>query len=300
MATGRLAIARFVLSLASAAALALLLDASPAAAVATASASFNGASDVDAADATTQATVLGAGPAATGDAVASADVTTGVLRARTIGASADGPGGFVDADASAGIEEALFLTPVDGAPSTPVPFAVFMDLDGVLEVGGVGLETSLNLQSASARAAAQLSIGGFAVTNTSPASFAVTRLVQASAGVVQSDFTEVQHQQNTAGPVFDDTFDQRLTASAMVTPGSAFSVLAVVTAEASADPGFSPLSDMMQTGRLGVVVPDGYVLGSTSGLFLTAPEPGSVSGASALAALARLARLRATRRGPKA
>src|SRR5690606_41781171 len=76
------------------------------------------------------------------DAVASADVTTGTVRARTIGASAAAPGGFVDADASAGIEEALFLTPVDGAPSTPVPFAVFMDLDGILEVGGAGIETS--------------------------------------------------------------------------------------------------------------------------------------------------------------
>lgn len=128
------------------------------------------------------------------------------------------------------------------------------------------------------------------MSNGSPASFSVNRLVEASAGLLQNDTTEASIQQNTAGTVLDDTFDVRLTASAMVTPGSAFTVRAVVIAQADAEPGFSPASDLTETGRLGVVVPDGYALHSTSGLFLTAPEPGSVSGAGALAALAGLAR----------
>lgn len=74
----------------------------------------------------------------------------------------------------------------------------------------------------------------------------------------------------------------------MVVPNSAFTVRAVVVAESAAEAGFQSLSDMLETGRLGVVVPAGYSMVSSSGNFLTAPEPGS-SIPAAVAAVGALA-----------
>lgn len=129
-----------------------------------------------------------------GAATATADAPTGILSARTQGQSASGIGGLLDADASAEIEEAVFLVPEQGSPVTPVPFGIFMDLDGSLELGGVGVPSSSNLQTASARASGVLGISGLTVTGVSPASFAVVGLVQAAAGEVLLDETSIQLQ----------------------------------------------------------------------------------------------------------
>lgn len=208
--------------------------------------------------------------------------------------SAGGPGGFLDADASAQIEEVVFLVPQAGAPSTPVPFSVLLDLAGALDVGGLGIPASGNLQLVSARVSASLALSGFAVTGVGPASFAASRVAQVAAGAVQADDTTVQLQQNTAGTVADGLFDVRLTASATVTPNSAFTIRAVVGAESAADAGFDSATRPAGGARLGVVVPEGYALVSSSGLFLTAPEPEAAT-AGALAALGALGARRSRR-----
>jgi hypothetical protein len=271
---------------------ALLLSAAPAGATAIASVSFNGATDGETEAATATAGVVFPGPTATGTATASADAPTGTLSARTGGESASGPGGFLDAQAAAEISEPLFLIPGPGSPSSPVPFTIFLDLDGVLGAGGIGDVGSLSLQLASARVIASLAISGLTVSGISSASFTATHLRQVAAGNVLDERTTVQLQQNTSGTVEETgLLDVRLTASATVTPDSAFTVRAVVMAESAADPGLSSLSDLSEPGRLSVVVPAGYSLVSSSGNFLTAPEPSAPSGA-ALGALAALALLR--------
>lgn len=277
---------------------ALLLSAAPAGATAIASASFNGAADSATDAATATADVVGPGPAATGSATASANAPTGTLSARTSGESASGPGGFLNAQATAEIEEPLFLIPGPGSPSSPVPFTIFMDLDGSLGAGGIGDVASPSLQVASARVISSLAISGLAVSGITSASFTATHLRQVAAGSVSDERTTVQLQQNTTGTVEETgELDVRLTASATVTPNSAFTVRAVVTAQSAADAGLSSLADLSKTGRLGVVVPAGYSLVSSSGQFLTAPEPSAPSAAAlgALAALALLRKRRASR-----
>jgi hypothetical protein len=138
-----------------------------------------------------------------------------------------------------------------------------------------------------------LEISGFAVSSVSPASITVTRRVQASGGSVLDDSTTVDLQQNMTGSVLDDEFDVRLTATAMVTPSSGFSIRAFVAAESAAEVAFSSDSNLFQTAQLGVIVPDGYSMSSSSGSFLTVPEPrASASFAMAGGALLCLIRRR--------
>jgi hypothetical protein len=78
----------------------------------------------------------------------------------------------------------------------------------------------------------------------------------------------------------------------MVTPNSAFNIRAFLAADSDTEAAFSSIADLYyQTAQLGVIVPDGYSLTSSSGVFLTAPE----SGASAPLALAAVALLRRVR-----
>lgn len=266
---------------------ALVLPSGPALAGATVSASINGASDDDAQAALATTSAATGGPGATGTASASADVRDGTLTAETFGISDAFPG-FLDADALARIEEAVYLVPDQGSPVTPVPFTIFMDLAGFLDVGGMGIVGSGNLQTVSARASGSLSIQGFAVTGVSPAAITMRRVIQLALGTVLDDTTEVQVQQNANGLVEDGLFDVRLAASAMVTPNSAFTVGAQVTAESGAEANLESSTQLIPDARLGVIVPDGYTMVSSSGLFLTVPEPEAPM-AAALAALAALA-----------
>jgi hypothetical protein len=267
---------------------ALLLPSDPALAGATVSASINGASDDDAQAALATTSAATGGPSAVGTASASADVRSGTLTAKTFGISDALPGGFLDADAIARIEEAVYLVPDQGSPVTPVPFTVFMDLAGILDVGGIGIAGSGNLQTVSSRASGSLSIQGFAVTGPSPAAITVTRLAQLALGTVLDDTTSVQIQQNASGLAEDGALDVRLTASAMVTPNSAFTVAASVSVESGAEANLESTAELVPAARLGVIVPDGYTMVSSSGLFLTVPEPDAPI-AAALAALAALA-----------
>ena len=267
--------------------LALLLAPAPGRASAVTHASINGVTDDDVQAVTSAAAATTAGPAAVGTAAASADLASGTLKARAEGDANDGPGGSLDADASSELTDVLFLVPDPGSPTSPVPFTLFLDLDGILLVGGSGT-ASPNLQLASARAVATLGISGFAVSGVAPASFTVTRRVQASGGSVLDDSTTVDLQQNTTiVGVEPSTFEVRLTASAMVTPNSGFEVRAFLSAESGAEAAFVSDTNLLQTGQLGVVVPDGYSLTSSSGVFLTVPEPRAPA-PFALAAVAML------------
>lgn len=271
---------------------ALLLAPAPCGASAVSNASINGVSDSDTEFVTSTATASTVGPAAIGSATAYAYLASGTLKARTEGDAADVFGGGLDADASSELSDVLFLTPDLGSPTSPVFFTLFMDFDGMILVGGSGL-ASVNLQQASARATAMLEISGFAVSGVAPASITVTRRVQASGGNVLDDSTTVDLQQNTTGSVVDNAFDVRLTATAMVTPSSGFSIRAFVAAESAAEAAFSSDSNLFQTAQLGVIVPDGYSMSSSSGSFLTVPEPrASASFAIAWFALLSLVRRR--------
>jgi hypothetical protein len=274
---------------------ALLLTPAPCRASAVTHVSINGETDDDTQFVTATASASTPGPAAFGTAEAYGDLASGTLRARTEGDAVDAIGGGLHALASSELTDVLFLTPEVGSSTNPVSFTLFMDLDGFLFVGGGGL-ASPNLQLASARARAMLEISGPAVSNISPASLTVTRRVQASGGTVLDDSTTVDLQQNTSGTVLDGSLDIRLTATAMVTPSSAINVRAFLAAESDAEAAFSSLSDLSQTGRLGVVVPDGYSLTSSSGVFLTVPEP-RASTPFALAVVALLAAVRGWRVG---
>jgi hypothetical protein len=251
---------------------ALLLSPAAGHAVATTNASINGDSDGDVQFVTASASASISGPLAVGTATASADLASGTLRARTDGI-ADDPFGSLDADASSELTDVLFLAPNQGSPTTPVLFTLFMDLDGILDVGGSGVASSANLQLAVARAYAQLGISGLAVSGIAPASLTVTRRVQASAGNVLDDSTSVDLQQNTTGFVDDGLLDVRLTATAMVTPDSGFTIRGFLAAESATEALFSSTADLSQTAQIGVVVPAGYSLTSSSGVFLTVPEP---------------------------
>lgn len=274
-------------------ALALLLAPAPGRALGSVtSATVGGVSDQDIGPVASLSIASGGGTNGTGMASASGDLATGLLKARTeiIGPEAFGS---LDATASSELTEALLLTPEPGSPVTPVPFTLFMDVDGILLVGGSGT-ASPNLQLATARAVAVLGISGFAVSDVAPASLTVTRRVEASAGNVLSDATDVDSQQNVTGLVEQGAIDVRLTATAMVTPNSGFQVRAFLSALSGVGAAFSSTADLFGTGRLGVVVPDGYTLSSDSGVFLSAPEP-SATAPIALAVLALLAARR--RRG---
>jgi len=271
-------------------ALALLLAPAPARASAVTNASINGDAADDVQFVTASASVSTLGPLAMGSASASADLASGTQKARTEG-EADDPFGSLDADASSELTDVLFLTPDSGSPTSPVLFTLFMDLDGFLFVDGSGVATSPNLQLAAARAIAMLEISGLQVSGVSPASFTATRRIQASAGSVLDDSTTIDVEQNTTGGVDDAMVDVRLTATAMVTPNSGFNIRAFVKAESATEAAFSSESNLFQTAQLGVVVPDGYSLSSSSGVFLTVPEP-RASAASALTAVALLAAVR--------
>ncbi len=263
---------------------ALLLAPAPSRAGAVTNVSVNGVADDDVQFVAASASVATVGPPAVGTATASADLASGTQKARTEG-EADEPFGSLDADASSELTDVLFLTPDSGSPTSPVLFTLFMDLDGILFVDGTGVATSPNLQLATARAIAMLEISGLAVSDVSPASFTATRRVQASAGSVLDDSTTVDLEQNTTVGVADAVIDVRLTATAIVTPNSGFNIRAFVKAESATEAAFSSESDLFHTAQLGVVVPDGYSLSSSSGVFLTVPEPPA---ASALAAVALL------------
>lgn len=269
---------------------ALLLAPAPCGASAVSNASINGVSDSDTEFVISTATASTVGPAAVGSSTAYANLASGTLKVRTEGDATNAFGGALDADASSELTDVLYLTPELGSPTSPVLFTLFMDLDGILLVGGSGL-ASPNLQMAAARAIAMLGISGFAVSGVAPASITVTRRVQASAGNVLDDSTTVDVEQNTTGSALDDVVDVRLTATAMVTPNSGFSIRAFVAAEAAAEAAFSADSDLFQTAQLGVIVPDGYSMSSSSGVFLTVPEPG-VSASFAVAAFALLCLVR--------
>jgi hypothetical protein len=271
---------------------ALLLAPAPCGASAVSNASINGVADSGTEFVTSTATASTVGPAAIGSATAYADLASGTLKARTEGDAADVFGGGLDADASSELSDVLFLTPDLGSPTSPVLFTLFMDFDGMILVGGSGF-ASANLQQATARATAMLEISGLAVSGVAPASITVTRRVQASGGNVLDDSTTVDLQQNTTGNVVDDAFDVRLTATAMVTPSSGFSIRAFVAAESAAEAAFSSDANLLQTAQLGVIVPDGYSMSSSSGTFLTVPEPrASASFAIAWFALLCLVRRR--------
>jgi hypothetical protein len=272
---------------------ALLLSPAPCRAAAVTNVSINGATDDDVQLVTATASTVSVGPNGSGIASAYAGLASGTLKAKTQGAAELVIGGFLDASATSELTDVLFLIPDQGSPTTPVPFTLFMDVDGSLGVGGLGLP-SLNLQLASARGRAVLEISGLMVSGVSPASFQLTRLVQASGGLVQDDSTTVQLQQNTTGN-FDPLFDVRLTATAMVTPNSGVNIRAFLAAESDTEAAFSSIADLYQTAQLGVVVPDGYSLTSSSGVFLTVPEPR----AAAPFALAGLALLRLVRRAER-
>jgi hypothetical protein len=273
---------------------ALLLPPATCRASALTSVNINGVSDDDTQSVTSTATVMTLGPGAVGTASADADLATGTLRAKTEG-DADDVLGFLDADASSELGDVLFLTPDPDSPTSPVPFTLFMDLEGILLVDGSGT-ASPNLQAGSARVVAGLQIEGLAVSGVAPAALTVTRRVQASGGNVLDDSTTVDLQQNTTGIAEDATLDVRLTATAMVTPNSAFSIRAFIVASSDADAAFSSVCDLFQTGQLGVIVPDGYSLSSSTGSFLTVPEPGaSASFAPVGVALVAVVRRRARR-----
>jgi hypothetical protein len=259
----------------------LLLASVPCGASAISNASINGAADSDIEFVTSTATASTAGPAAVGSATAYADLASGTLKARTEGAAADAFGGALDADASSELSDVLFLTPDMGSSTSPVLFTLFMDLDAALLVGGSGLAVP-NLQQAAARAIASLQISGFAVSGMAPASVTVTRRVQASGGNVLDDSTTVDVQQNMTGSVVGADVDVRLTATAMVTPNSGFDIRAFVAAESGAEAAFSADSNLFQTAQLSVIVPDGYTMSSSSGIYLTVPEPGEVASFAAV------------------
>jgi len=269
---------------------ALLLLPAPCRAAATTNVSINGATDGDVQFVTSSASASTSGPLAVGTAVASADLASGTLKARTEGETSD-PIGSLDADASSELTDVLFLIPDQGSPTSPVLFTLFMDLNGSLLVDGSGVVASANLQLASARAVGMLEISGLMVSGVSPASLTVTRRVQASSGNVLDDSTTVDLQQNTSGSAVDGVLDLRLTATAMVTPNSGFNVRAFLKAESASEAAFSSDANLFQTAQLGVVVPAGYSLSSSSGVFLTVPEP-RASAPFALAAVALMAVVR--------
>lgn len=235
---------------------------------------INGVTDEDVQPVTATATATTSGPAATGSVTAFGDLASGTLKAKSEGDALDGIGGSLDAEAYSELTDVLFLVPDEGSPVTPVPFTLFMDVDGMLIVGGTGVPTA-GLVVAIARAVAMVQLGGLAVTNVQPASFTVTRRVEASSGSVVSDVTAPDVEQNTTGSIDMDEFDVRLTATAMVTPNSAVNISATLGAVAVGDAAFSSTSDLYETAQLGVVVPEGYSLTSSSGVFLTVPEPGA-------------------------
>jgi hypothetical protein len=273
---------------------ALLLAPVPCRAGAVMDVEINGATDEDVQDVTATATASTSGPSASGSVTASGDLASGTLTAIADGDAFAGIGGNLDAQAFSELTDALTLIPDVGSPTDPVLFTLFMDVDGALLVDGTGVPTA-GLVLAIARATATIQLSGFAVTNVQPATVTVTRRVEASGGVVQTDATTADTQQNAAGSVDTDGFDMRLTATAMVTPNSAVSFSAGLAAEAIGDAGFSSTSDLSQTAQLGVVVPAGYTLASSSGVFLTVPEP-RASAAFALTAVGVLAVFR--RRAP--
>jgi len=268
-------------------ALALLLAPAPSRALGSVtSAHINGFADNDVEPVASASSATTSGPNAAGTASASGDLASGLLTAETEG-TALGATGFLDATATAELTEVLFLIPDAGSPVTPVPFTLFMDVDGVLLLSGSGT-MSPSLQLAVAQAAGVLTISGLLVSNVSSAALTATRRVEASGGNVLGDLTTADLADNVTGDVGNGVVDVRLTATAMVTPNSAFQVRAYLAAVSGTAASFSSTADLSQTGRIGVVVPAGYTLSSNSGVFLSVPEP-SAPAPLALAVLALLA-----------
>lgn len=243
----------------------------------TASASI-GSNDAGGGIVTASARVERLGPGVSGAANASGSLATGLLRAQVGGATGPGPGTSQFAMATVTAGDMLRLVPLAPGTTTPVAVTTLMDVTGTLSINGIGDLRFTNEARAVAQGVADLSIvADDAIPAQSGAHYA-RDLRRASSGfqgqpVALADIPRTLGAINALAVETLNHFSARLTARAQVRPDAWFSIVASLTAFAEADPAFVFEADLGHTARLSIVVPEGFVLQSASGVFLVDAVP---------------------------